>query len=187
MGPKLLDGLLRLLAILGASAAVGVAMASERLPLPTVESVDIDRYVGAWYEIALLPNRFERQCVADTQAHYSLRGGDIRVLNRCRTGDGSVDSAEGRAKIVPDSGNAKLRVSFFWPFYGDYWILALDTDYSEVLVGTPDRRYGWILARRPDLPESRLQALLERAEALGFDAGAFKRVPHSRPLPAEQP
>ncbi len=83
---------------------------------------------------------------------------------------------------MDSSSNAKLKVTFFWPFYGDYWILALDANYTEVLVGTPDRRYGWILARQPDLAEARVQALLERARELGFDAQAFKRIPHLKPL-----
>lgn len=171
-----------LLVITGLSCVAPAAHAAENAPLPTVDSVDLARYVGSWYEIALLPNRFESQCVSDTQAHYTVVDGGIRVLNRCRKADGRVDSTQGRAKVVTDSGNAKLKVTFFWPFYGDYWILALADDYSEVLVGTPDRRYGWILARRPDLPEARVQALLERAKALGFDAAAFRRVPQIQPL-----
>jgi len=161
---------------LGLVLAASAVHASDGPPLQTVESVDLARYAGTWYEIALLPNRFERQCVSDTQAQYSAENGGIRVVNRCRTADGRIDTANGHAKIVKGSGNAKLRVSFFWPFYGDYWILALDPDYSEVLVGAPDRRYAWILARRPDLPEDRVQALLERAKALGFDAAAFRRT-----------
>ena len=99
-------------------------------PLPTVPSVDLARYAGAWYEIALLPNRFQKQCVADTQARYQLDGDRVAVLNRCRLADGRVDDIKGRAKVVDGSGNAKLRVSFFWPFYGDYWVLALDADCS---------------------------------------------------------
>lgn len=156
-------------------------------PLPTITKVDLNRYTGTWYEIALLPNRFERQCASDTQAHYTSEDGVIQVLNRCRTADGRIDTAKGRAKVVPDSGNAKLRVTFFWPFYGDYWILALDDAYSEVLVGTPSRRYAWILARQPVLPEARVSALLQRAQALGFDSAAFRKVPQPNPLPAPAP
>lgn len=167
--------------LLLASASV---QAAPDAPLPTVPSVDLNRYLGTWYEIALLPNRFERRCASDTQAHYSLDEGTVRVLNRCRAADGSIEEAKGRAKVVADSGNAKLRVSFFWPFYGNYWILALDEAYSEVLVGEPGREYGWILARQPDLPEARVQALLERAKALGFPAQRFQRVVHGRPLGA---
>ena len=167
---------------IGLSQSASTANAFENRPLPTVDQVDLARYVGTWYEIALLPNRFESQCASDTQARYTVQEGGIQVLNRCRKADGKVDSAEGRAKIVDSSSNAKLKVTFFWPFYGDDWILALDANYTEVLVGTPDRRYGWILARQPDLAEARVQALLERARELGFDAQAFKRIPHLKPL-----
>lgn len=164
--------------------AASAAQAAPEAPLPTVQAVDLDRYLGTWYEIALLPNRFERRCASDTQAHYSLEDGSLRVRNRCRAADGSIEEAKGRAKVVADSGNAKLRVSFFWPFYGNYWILSLDEAYSEVLVGEPGRQYAWILARQPDLPEARVQALLERASALGFPAQRFQRVVHARPLEA---
>src|SRR5574343_1514798 len=141
-------------ALLAASAlavALPARAAESAVPLETVAQVDLTRYAGAWYEIALLPNCFQKQCVADTQARYRLDGDRVEVLNRCRMADGRVDDAKGRAKVVEGSGNARLRVSFFWPFYGDYWILALDEGYSEVLVGTPDRRYGWVLARQPQL------------------------------------
>lgn len=161
--------------------------AADNAPLPTVSTVDLSRYVGSWYEIALLPNRFERQCVSDTQAHYTAKDGGIQVLNRCRKADGQIDDAKGRAKIVEGSGNAKLRVSFFWPFYGDYWVLALDPDYSAVLVGEPSRKLAWVLARRPDLPEARLAELLARAQALGFDSASFQKTPQLRLLDAAEP
>lgn len=172
------------LAAFALAFAAPLLQAGSGAPLDTVPAVDLGRYTGTWYEIALLPNRFERQCVSDTQARYTVDGDAIQVLNRCRKADGRIDEARGRAKIVPGSGNAKLRVSFFWPFYGDYWVLALDEAYSEVLVGEPGRKYAWILARQPDLPEARVQALLERAAALGFPAQQFKRVAHPQPLEA---
>ena len=162
--------------------AVGAGLARAEAPLPTVEQVDLARYAGAWYEIALLPNRFQKQCVADTQARYRLDGDRVEVLNRCRMADGQVDSIQGHAKVVPDSGNAKLRVSFFWPFYGDYWVLSLDPDYRQVLVGAPNRRYAWVLSRSPQMEAAALDALLDRAAALGFDKAAFQRTPQSQPL-----
>ncbi len=157
------------------------------VPLPTVASVDLARYAGSWYEITKLPNRFQKQCVADTQAEYRLDGDTVRVINRCRTEDGKIDDIKGRAKVVPDSGNAKLKVTFFWPFYGDYWVLALDPDYREVLVGAPDRKYAWVLSRTPTMPQERVDALLQRAQALGFDASAFVATPQTQPLPAVTP
>jgi apolipoprotein D and lipocalin family protein len=152
-------------------------------PLPTVASVDLQRYVGTWHEVAVVPNRFQSQCVADTQARYRPAGGDIEVVNRCRKADGSVDEIIGIAKVVAGSGNAKLRVSFFRPFYGDYWVLALDPDYRWALVGEPSRRFGWVLSRTPRMAAGDLEAALARAEALGYERAAFKPTPQTQPLP----
>jgi apolipoprotein D and lipocalin family protein len=152
------------------------------IPLPTVESVDLARYMGEWYEIALLPNRFQSMCVADTQASYRLDGDNVHVRNRCRKADGGIEEANGIAKVVEGSRNAKLRVSFFRPFYGDYWILALDQDYRWVLIGEPSRTYGWVLSRAPNLDDTSLQIALDKAAALGFDREAFRRTPQIKPL-----
>ena len=160
---------------------VGCAM-QPTSPLPTVQGVDLARYVGAWYEIALLPNGFQSQCVADTQARYRQDGDVIRVTNRCRKSDGSLAEINGVAKIVERSGNAKLRVSFFRPFYGDYWVLALDPDYKWALIGEPRRKFGWVLARTPTLDEGSLKRALGRAAELGFKRENFRRAPQTRPL-----
>ncbi len=155
-------------------------------PLPTVPAVDLDRYLGTWYEIAKIPNRFQAQCVSDTRAEYARDGEAIRVVNRCRTATGEEESATGIAHVVEGSGNARLRVSFFRPFYGDYWVLALDPDYRWVLVGEPRRQYGWILARTPTLPANAMKTLLDRAEALGYERSAFEPTLQS-PLPDTPP
>lgn len=151
-------------------------------PLPTIESVDLARYMGEWYEIVLLPNRFQSMCVADTQASYRMDGDVVRVRNRCRKADGGIEEANGVAKVVEGSGNAKLRVSFFRPFYGDYWILAIAQDYRWVLIGEPSRAYGWVLSRTPNLDNASLQIALDRAAALGFDRAVFRRTPQIKPL-----
>jgi apolipoprotein D and lipocalin family protein len=169
-----------LLALIGIIVC-GCAGAPRR-PLPTVDAVDLGRYMGAWYEVALLPNNFQAACAGDTQARYELEGELVRVLNRCRAETGEVIAARGVAKTVPGSGNAKLRVSFFRPFYGDYWVLAIDPGYRWVLVGVESRKYAWILSRRPDLDETTIEALLSRAAELGFDRAAFQRTRHSRPI-----
>jgi apolipoprotein D and lipocalin family protein len=168
-----------------ALAALAGCASAPSAPLPTVPAVDLARYAGAWYEVASLPNRFQQQCVADTQARYRQTGADIEVVNRCRTADGQVDAITGIAKVVPDSGNARLRVSFFRPFYGDYWILALGggADYGWVLVGEPTRKFGWVLSRTPAIAPADLEAALARAEALGYARSAFKATPQTRPLP----
>lgn len=163
------------------AAVVGCASQSYA-PLPTVSAVDLNRYAGTWYEIALLPNRFQSMCVSDTQAQYRLDGALVRVKNRCRKQDGAIEEADGFAKVVEGSSNAKLRVSFFWPFYGDYWVLALDPDYRWVLIGEPSRKYGWVLARAPNLDDESLQLALDKAATLGFDRTAFKNSLQLKPL-----
>ena len=143
--------------------------------LPTVAQVDVPRYLGTWYQQALIPNKFQAMCVSDTRATY-LRGGDgLVVVNQCRKADGQIEKAQGVAKIVEGSNNAKLRVSFFRPFYGDYWVLALDSGYNWVLVGEPKREFGWILSRNNKLDETTLEQILDRAVSLGYDRNAFKR------------
>lgn len=164
---------------LALTAALLAGCGTRHPQLPTVAAVDLDRYSGTWYEIARLPNRFQSMCAADTQATYRQDGKDISVVNRCRTEKGEIEQADGVARVVADSRGAKLRVSFFRPFYGDYWILELDPAYRWVLVGEPRRRYAWVLAREPRLDEATLDALLDRAAALGFDRRAFVRTPQT--------
>jgi len=159
--------------------ALLTACTTSHPPLATVETVDLNRYYGTWYEIARLPNWFQKKCAADTQATYRPDGENVAVVNRCRTAEGEFEQADGIAKLVEGSQGAKLRVSFFRPFYGDYWVLALDPGYRWVLVGEPGRSYAWILAREPKLDEATLEALLAQAAALGFDRQAFLRTPHT--------
>lgn len=152
------------------------------VPLDTVQSVDITRYLGTWYEIASLPNKFQAMCVADTQAHYRQDGDGVAVRNRCRKSDGSVTEIHGVAKIVNGSGNAKLRVSFFRPFYGDYWILAIDPAYGWVLVGEPRRKFAWVLARKPSLDDATLNLAFDKAAKLGFPKEKFRLTPQNHSL-----
>lgn len=143
--------------------------AARRTPPPdTVPHVDLNRYVGTWYEIARYPNRFQKECREST-AFYSIRdNGAITVVNRCRTD--SVDKeARGIAKVVDSTTNARLKVSFFRPFYGDYWILDLGADYDYAVVGTPDRKYLWILSRTPMMDARLYEKLLEKIRGQGFD------------------
>ncbi len=161
------------------AAAILVGCASSHPPLPTVQTVDLSRYYGTWYEIARLPNWFQSMCVSDTRADYRPDGENVSVVNQCRTADGKIEQADGIAKVVDGSQGAKLRVSFFRPFYGDYWILDLDPDYRWVLVGEPGRSYAWILARDKTLDAATQERLLARAGALGFDRQAFVRTPQT--------
>jgi apolipoprotein D and lipocalin family protein len=139
--------------------------------LPTTSNVDLGRYLGKWYEIARKPLFFEKDCVGVT-AEYSLRSdGKIGVKNSCRknTCEGKLSVANGVGKVIDAPNNSKLKVSFFWPFKGDYWILELDSEYSYAVVGSPDRKSFWILSRSSTLPESLIQSIKFRFELLGFD------------------
>jgi apolipoprotein D and lipocalin family protein len=168
---------------------VGVVGGQERPPMRTVESVDLERYAGVWYEIARLPNDFQDQCAGDVKATYSLRpDGRIDVVNACRTQSGGLDEAHGIARVASRDGkNTRLKVRFapailsFLPMvWGDYWILGLAPDYHWVVVGEPSRKYLWILARTPDLPTSALEQAREIARFNGYDLSALHMTPHTR-------
>jgi apolipoprotein D and lipocalin family protein len=150
-------------------------------PLTTVDHVDLNRYAGKWYEIARYPNRFQRKCQSDTTATYTIRAdGKVQVVNACREKDGKITTASGTAKVVDFTTNAKLKVTFFWPFYGDYWIIGLSPDYQYAIVGEPERRYLWILSRTPTMGETTYQELLRRVESLGYQPGNLIKTPLSK-------
>ena len=146
-------------------------------PPPTVPQVDLARYMGDWFEIARLPNPFQKQC-EHTTARYTLTGdGRFSVLNACLTPTGRRKEASGRAHVVDLATGSKLKVTFFWPFYGDYWILDLDPDYRWALVGTPDRKYLWVLSRTERMEPARLDQLLAKARSLGYQLSPLIRSP----------
>lgn len=154
------------------------AHADEPASVTTVSVVDLPRYLGRWYEIASFPMFFQRRCLGDTTAEYAQPTPDaISVTNRCRTEDGFIE-AKGKAKVVPDSGNARLKVTFFWPFSADYWIIGLDPDYRWAVVGHPNRKTLWVLARTPQLAEADWFAARKTAEAQGYDLSALRITPH---------
>ena len=145
--------------------------------LPVFKKVDLKRYIGRWHEIARLPMFFQRNCVSDVTADYSLRpDGKIGVLNQCRQKDGTLSTASGAARFVDQSTNAKFKVSFFWPFSGDYWILELGPNYEYAMVGEPRRKYLWILSRQPNLNEEIYLELVTKAKLLGFDTSRLIRA-----------
>jgi apolipoprotein D and lipocalin family protein len=149
--------------------------------LTTVDRVDLQRYVGKWYEIARYPNRFQRKCQSDTTATYTIRpDGKVQVVNACRQQDGTITTANGTAKVVDPKTNAKLKVTFFWPFYGDYWIIGLGPNYEYAMVGEPDRKYLWILSRTPTMDETTYQEILRRLESMGYQPGNLMKTPQSK-------
>lgn len=139
-------------------------------PLQTVDHVDLSRYIGQWYEIARYSNSFQNGCLGSS-ARYTLRAdGQIDVLNSCRDAEtGKTRQANGRAWIVDKDSNARLKVSFFWPFRGDYWIIELGKNYEYAVIGTPNRKYFWILARKSSMDDTLYKAILQRAAMQGFD------------------
>ena len=163
-------------------AAVLVSAESKEATLQVVPDVDFSRYVGKWYEIAHLPAWFQRDCTGDTTATYSLRAdGRITVLNECRKVDGSMKSAKGVAKLANKNGpNSKLKVTFFWPFYGDYWILDLDPEYRWAVVGEPRRKYLWVLSREPEIDEAVYEEIVTPVAKQGFDVGRLMVTRHGR-------
>lgn len=167
--------MLRLLAL---ALFAGTASAPAQAPLTTVDHVDLDRYAGKWYELGRMPNRFEKKCDRDVMAEYTREGDSIRVENRCVKADGTLTVAKGKAKVADTSTNAKLKVTFFWPFYGDYWIIGLDPEYKWAVVGTPKRDYLWVLSRTPSLPQAEMEKVLHLVEQRGY-----KR---SDPVPTKQ-
>jgi apolipoprotein D and lipocalin family protein len=138
--------------------------------LPVASQVDLDRYLGEWHEIARLPVRFEKGCYG-TKAIYAKRNdSNIDVLNICHKGSltGKLEIARGKAFVADPETNAKLKVQFFWPFSGDYWILEVGNNYEYALVGNPDRKSLWILSRTPQMEKGKVSQLLQKAESLGF-------------------
>ena len=143
-----------------------------------VSTVDLNRYMGMWYEIARLPNYFERKLKC-TSANYTLRDdGRITVLNKgyYLTDPQKSTSARGVAWIPDRNSPAKLKVQFFWPFSGDYWIMELDKEYRYVLVGDPSHKYLWILAREKEMDEQIYNMLLSKAVENGYDVKTIIRV-----------
>lgn len=173
--------------ILGVLGACATEPKDSR-PLQTVTSIDLQRYLGNWYEIAKYPNWFQRKCISNTEAEYRLNADStVTVLNKCKRLDGEFEKAEGIAYQIGHADSPKLEVRFapawlsIFPFvWGDYWIIDLDKDYSLVAVSEPHREYLWILSRTPTVKDESYQALIKRLEAVGFDTA--KLVKTSQPV-----
>ena len=146
--------------------------------LEVVLHLELEKYLGKWYEIAHLPFKFEDGC-SDITATYGLRDdGYVSVLNECRK-NGKLKQAKGKAKVVDKTTGGKLKVTFFWPFFGDYWIIKLGNDYDYSVVGTPNRKYLWILSRNPRMDDKLYSQLTEFAKAKGFDVQNLIVTSHS--------
>jgi len=151
-------------------------------PLQVVPSVDLVRYCGTWYEIARLPNQFQKECVSNVTATYTLlEDGTVSVVNRCRKANGEISEAEGKARRKSDAEpSSKLEVRFapaflsIFPFvWGNYWIIDLAPDYSYAVIGEPSRDYLWVLSRTPSLGSDVYRTILERIREQGYDPSAL--------------
>jgi apolipoprotein D and lipocalin family protein len=160
-------------------ASVQAQDASDSQP-KAVAQIDVNQYMGKWYEIARIPMSFQKKCVSDVSAEYSLNDDEtIKVVNSCRNKDGVMESTEALAWSV-NPGNSQLKVNFLpkglrWiPFTdGDYWVLRIDQDYQTVLVGGPSNEYLWLLSRSPKIDEATYASYLETASQQGFDVSTI--------------
>jgi apolipoprotein D and lipocalin family protein len=156
-------------------------------PLQAIARIDVPRYMGTWYEVARYPNRFQKQCVADVQAQYTLRlGGRVTVLNRCRVASGATEEAVGEARQIGAADAPKLEVRFapawlaWLPMvWGDYWVVDLDPAYQLAAVSEPSREYLWVLSRTPQVALQAYADLLVRLTAQGLDVTRLERTPQT--------
>lgn len=169
--------------LVGAIAILGGCATFQRgpvgnaaVPQPTA-AVDLNRYAGLWYEIGRYEAGFQKGCEASTATYGVREDGLVSVVNTCRQEslDGELRTVEGKARIVEGSGNAKLKVSFFGPFYlGDYWVLDRADDYSWSIVGEPSGRYLWLLSRTPQPSSATRDTIMNRARELGYDLSLLR-------------
>ncbi|GAA4470158.1 lipocalin family protein [Nemorincola caseinilytica] len=170
--------MIRYAAIVWAFLLASMAFVCDAQPLRTVPSVDVNKYAGKWYEIASFPQRFQKGCHCTTAEYELCDRGYVIVHNRCRKDgpNGKVKEAWGKAFIQKNSGNAKLKVRFRWPFSGKYWIIDLADNYSYAVVSHPNKKYLWILSRSPQMSTDTYQAILARLEKKGFDLEKLRRT-----------
>ena len=153
-------------------------------PLATVASVDLERYMGRWHELARFPNRFQSDCIGPATADYQLQpSGRVQVTNRCPQAGGKVDEAIGEARRLGEAGSAKLEVRFapawlsWLPFvWGSYWIIDLDPAYQLAVVSEPKREFLWVLSRQPQVDAATWDALMARLREKGFELSRLQRA-----------
>jgi apolipoprotein D and lipocalin family protein len=154
--------------------SVGFTACHQPSALQTVAHVDLNRYSGTWYEIASYLQSFERGC-SNVKATYTLKGDYVEVHNEAIK-NGKKKENIGKAFVVANSGNAKLKVQFFWPFKGEYWIIGLADDYSWAIVSSPKLKTLWILSRTPKMEEGLYRSLVESLVKRGFEEGKIVKM-----------
>lgn len=169
----------KLILIISLFATIIIGQTDE---LSTVDSIDLEKYSGTWFEIAKIPNSFQDHCEKNVTANYKINEeGDIIVTNSCIDYENELDEATGLARVVDKESNSKLEVSFVsilgWHlFWGDYWILELEENYNYVVVGTPSRKYGWILSRSKELKDEDLESCFNVLRQNGYDINKFEKT-----------
>jgi apolipoprotein D and lipocalin family protein len=187
MSEKIFISILTIILLTATAFGFQTVRDDEEKAVKTVENVDLQKYSGKWFEIARYPNRFQKKCVGEVTATYTIREDNkIEVLNECLKKNGKTDKAKGKAKIVDEKSNAKLKVRFApawlsWlpQVWGDYWILDLDEDYKYAAVGDPGKNYLWILSRTPELDTKTYQNILRRVEKMGFNPNKLVTTPQN--------
>ena len=162
-------------------------------PVRTVDHVDLTRYQGTWYEIASIPQFFQRKCARDVTAEYKLNAGTLDISNRCTTDEGKTKTAHGQARIVDTVSLAKLEVTFVhllgWQYLlgGDYWIVDLASDYRYAVIGHPERKYAWILAKNKRLSAEDLSSIEQNLRQNGYDTCLLNTTIQTDGMALKQP
>jgi apolipoprotein D and lipocalin family protein len=171
----------RLLTLLAVLSVAALLRAADTKPLEAVSKVDLARYAGTWYELARTPNRWEADCIGNVRVEYTMgKDGKLGIRNECKKKNGKVQTAKGYAK--KGDSTSKLRLTFFWPFFADYWIIELDPDYKFAVIGEPKRRNLWLLGRSADVDPATYDAMVRHAAAKGYDVSRLVRTPQSPAL-----
>jgi len=171
-----------LLILTSITPAQGQNMVESDNKVEVVDSVNIEKYCGLWYEIARIPNSFQDKCAGRVTAEYELReDGKLKVINKCVKKDGSINKVKGIAKVTGEKSNAKLKISFVQLFginlfWGDYWIIGLDKEYEWAIIGHPKRKYGWILSRESALSDSTMSRIDQILKNQGYDPDRFNKT-----------
>ena len=170
----------KLALVLPILAAAGIMFFSQKAQahdLETVPYVDLEKYSGEWFEIASFPQSFQRGCTCTKATYSANEDGTINVENTCNIpAKGTTKTSKAKAFVEEGSGNAKLKVQFFWPFKGKYWIIDLAKDYSYAVVGHPNRNYLWILSRTPKMDDGTYQKLVTSVTEKGFDVSKLEKT-----------
>lgn len=157
-----------------------VDASSNMSALQTVDSVDLSRYAGLWYEVAHIPNRFQEGCQDSTATFSPRNDGEIDILNSCRDKqDGSLHYANGRGWVVDKTHNAQLKFSFFWPFRSEYWIIEQGKEYEYSVICTPDRKRLWIISRIPNVNSEVFDYIMQQVEKQGFSRDSLVKTDHT--------